>query len=271
MEPAARRAGTALVVAVVAMLLAGCSLVSDRFGDDLADAATSTGEHSGEVGELTDGRPLVTPTTRDPRTPTGPVATVTAVDGRAPIISRVETTDPVIFVTIDDGLVPDPRVLDLLTRTGMPVTMFLNETPVLEHPEYFDALRALGNSVNSHTLDHADVTTLGADGQRREICGMVELLRTTYGNEGGFFRAPYGFVNASAQQQAASCGIRAVLSWMGTLNGGQLQLQQPTLQPGDIILTHFQDDLYDNLLEIQRRADEAGLTIARVEEYLPAP
>lgn len=216
-------------------------------------------------------QPPTTTTTADPvAAPSVPVAAIAPVDGGAPSISRVATTDPVIFVTIDDGQVADPRVLDYLTTTRIPVTMFLNDSPARAHRDYFEALRQLGNSVNSHTLSHTNLRKLGVEQQRAEICGMVDVLNELFGTNGGFFRAPYGELPASARQQAATCGIRAALQWKGTLNGGVLALQEETLKPGDIILAHFTDTLYEDLLEIKRQADAAGLRIARVEDYLPA-
>ena len=59
-----------------------------------------------------------------------------------------------------DGTVRDPRVLDLLRTTGMPVTMFLNAGPVREDAAYFDAIRQLGNTVNTHTLTHPRLPSL---------------------------------------------------------------------------------------------------------------
>ena len=215
--------------------------------------------------------PPTTTTSVDPVTPpSAPVPAIAPVDGAAPSISRVPTTDPVIFVTIDDGQTADPRVLDYLTTTRMPVTMFLNESPARKNRDFFEALRQLGNSVNSHTLSHTNLKKLDPEGQRAEICGMVGVLNELFGTNGGFFRAPYGELPASARQQAATCGIRAALQWKGTLNNGVLSLQEETLKPGDIILAHFTNTLYEDLVEIKRQADAAGLRIARVEDYLPA-
>jgi hypothetical protein len=51
-----------------------------------------------------------------------------------------------------------------------------------------------------------------------------------------------------------------------------VQLQQgDRLQPGDIILSHFRPDLYDNLVELWNRTQEWGLSFAALETYLPPP
>jgi len=266
-----------LVIAGSLTLPTGGSLRVDAQGTPARLAAASATE-----APTTTAAPVETTTTTTVATTTTTTAAVTEqllpatvtpvgpVDGAVPSISRVATTDPVIFVTIDDGQVADPRVLEYLTTTRMPVTMFLNDSPARAHRDYFEALRLLGNSVNSHTQSHTNLKKLGPEQQRAEICGMVNVLNELFGTHGGFFRAPYGDLPASARQQAATCGIRAALQWKGTLNGGVLKLQEESLKPGDIILGHFTGTLYEDLVEIKRQADAAGLRIARVEDYLPA-
>jgi peptidoglycan/xylan/chitin deacetylase (PgdA/CDA1 family) len=210
-------------------------------------------------------------TTAAPTTTTAPPVTTPlapAPGGGAPLIHRIQTTDPVIFVTIDDGTHAEERALQYIVDTGMPVSLFLNDPPVRTHPEYFQRLIDLGNRAHSHTLNHVNVTKLDADGQRAEICGMADVLDTTYGDPGELFRAPLGISDETTQQVAAGCGMKAVVSWMGTIDDGVLSLQLPALRPGDIILTHFKPDLYDNLVTITQAADAAGLRIARLEDYL---
>src|SRR5262245_64537482 len=74
----------------------------------------------------------------------------------APVISRVSTPNPVVFFTIDDGMVRDPAVTDFLREQHIPVTMFLLPNFLHEDPAYFDAIHALGASVQDHTISHGD-------------------------------------------------------------------------------------------------------------------
>ena len=46
--------------------------------------------------------------------PTAPVEPIGPKNGSAPTRNHVETTDPVVFLTIDDGRVRDQRVFDFL-------------------------------------------------------------------------------------------------------------------------------------------------------------
>jgi peptidoglycan/xylan/chitin deacetylase (PgdA/CDA1 family) len=43
----------------------------------------------------------------------------------APVIYRVATTQPVVFLTIDDGWVRDPQVINFIRDHQLPATVFL--------------------------------------------------------------------------------------------------------------------------------------------------
>ena len=116
------------------------------------------------------------------------------------------------------------------------------------------------------------MTKLSPSAQRAEICGMRDIIGRHVLVTGHFFRAPFGLSNTATQTAASSCGINAVLSWHATFNDGRVQYQQGNqLQPGDIILTHFRDDLYDNIRALIWQSAIQGLTIAQIEDYLPLP
>ena len=192
--------------------------------------------------------------------------------GAVSVISSVATTDPVVFLTIDDGTIRDPRIPELLAQFNVPATLFINEGPFLADPDYFVRVIASGGSINSHTRSHRLLTRLSSTAQRAEICGMRDIIGRHILAPGHLFRAPFGVHNAATQTAAGSCGINAVLSWRLTLNDGRIQYQQGNqLQPGDIVLTHFRNDLYDNLRALLWQTSLQGLTIAPIEDYLPLP
>ncbi len=271
------RAWPLIAVFVLLVGLGAFALADPTDGPATAESATVTTDApvTESLLETTTVPPETTTTVAPPPTPAAmpapstPIAPVAAVDGAAPEVFGIDTTDPVIFVTVDDGTVRDPQVLDYLTTTGMPITMFLNEGPVRADPGFFGELMALGNTVNTHTLGHLRLPSLNPEQQRIEICGMVDLLDETYGTSGGLFRAPFGRYDRGVREQAASCGLRATVQWTGTLADGVVTLQEPPLKPGDVIVTHFTDDLLVSLQELKRQADAAGLQIARLDDYLP--
>jgi peptidoglycan/xylan/chitin deacetylase (PgdA/CDA1 family) len=187
----------------------------------------------------------------------------------APIISRVPTPNPVVFFTIDDGMVRDPAVVDYLREQHIPVTMFLLPNFLHEDPAYFEAIHALGASVQDHTISHGDLRLLSAVAQQREICGVLDEYSVRFGARPWLFRPPDGFYNQSVPVVARRCGIRAVVMWRATMNDGRLDVQGGgPLQAGDIILMHFRPDLRQNLQVALNAARAAGLQPAALEQYL---
>ncbi len=187
----------------------------------------------------------------------------------APVISRVQTPNPVVFFTIDDGMVRDPAVIDFLRARHIPVTMFPIPAYVHQDPAYFDAIHALGASVQDHTITHPDLRRLSTAGQQREICGPLDDYATRFGARPWLFRPPFGYLSPSVPGVARSCGIRAVVTWRATMNDGRLDVQGGgTLQRGDIILMHFRPDLRENLEVALNAAHAAGLQPAPLEQYL---
>jgi peptidoglycan/xylan/chitin deacetylase (PgdA/CDA1 family) len=207
-----------------------------------------------------------TTTTTTPLPPT-PVA----IQGGAvaPVISRVPTPNPVVFFTIDDGMVRDPAVTDFLREQHIPVTMFVLPNFLHEDPAYFDAIHALGASVQDHTISHGDLRELTSAQQQREICGVLDEYSVRFGARPWLFRPPGGFYNQSVPVIARRCGIRAVVMWRATMNDGRLDVQGGgPLQAGDIILMHFRPDLRQNLDVALSAARAAGLQPAALEQYL---
>src|SRR5262245_5136595 len=139
----------------------------------------------------------------------------------APVISRVSTPNPVVFFTIDDGMVRDPAVTDFLREQHIPVTMFLLPNFLHEDPAYFDSIHALGASVQDHTISHGDLRQLSATAQQREICGVLGEYSFRFGAQPWLFRPPDGFYNQSVTAGARRCGIPAVVMWRAPRKEGR--------------------------------------------------
>ena len=198
-------------------------------------------------------------------------AIVLATAGCLPVtVSRVPTNRPVVFFTIDDGLVRDPAVINFLRAYRIPVTLFVNPGPVDQDPGYFQSLRSLGNSIQDHTVNHPDLTRLSVDGQKAEICSALDNYQTRFGQRPWMLRPPYGSYNLGTRIAASTCGIRFVVLWRATRDNGHLATQVEPLQPGDIILMHFRSDLLHNLQVIYYTALMSGLQPAALSDYLPA-
>jgi peptidoglycan/xylan/chitin deacetylase (PgdA/CDA1 family) len=191
--------------------------------------------------------------------------------GSAPVFSRIPTTNKVIFLGIDDGLVRDPAVADLLKQANIPFSMFLVQGEADAGADYFRQLQSYGGVVESHTITHPDLTKLAYGQVQHEVCVVLDDYQTLFGRRPTLFRSPYGSTNANVQAAAASCGLKAVVLWKGSTNDGRFDLQDGTqLTPGDVVLMHFRTDLLVDLQKVFEVCKQQGFAIASLEDYLPA-
>ena len=187
----------------------------------------------------------------------------------APVFSRIPTTNKVIFLGIDDGMIRDPAVLEYLRQAKIPFTNFLVQGQADADETFWKQAMALGGSIQSHTINHPDLTKVSGGQLQSEICGTMDDYQSRYGTRPTLFRPPYGAYNDNVRAVAASCGYKAIVMWKGSTNDGRFDLQDGTaLTPGDIVLMHWRTDLLVDLQKVVQTCKEQGFTIARLEDYL---
>jgi peptidoglycan/xylan/chitin deacetylase (PgdA/CDA1 family) len=203
---------------------------------------------------------LPAPLARPPK-PSAKAPVRAAGPGLPPVVDRVPTRDKVVFLTFDDGAEKDPRFVDMVRELRLPVSMFLTDSVVGPGYAHFGRLRAVGASVQNHTLDHPYLPGLPYVGQRAEICGQQEKLKERFGIRPRLFRPPYGDYNDDTLRAAADCGVAAVVLWR----------EPDHLRPGDILHCPEGQDgasLAETTIRILTRIQKQGFTVARLEDYL---
>ncbi|MEV7374566.1 polysaccharide deacetylase family protein [Streptomyces sp. NPDC090301] len=188
-----------------------------------------------------------------------------------PVVSHIETTDPVVFITIDDGWFHDPAAAKLLLDRRVPASLFLLPGAYSYDSGYFHTLLNQGPSrVENHTVNHPDLTTLDAAGQKAELCGARDQHLAQFGDGPRLLRPPYGVYDATTRTTARACGAKALVTWTYDLTTwGQWTPPTPTLTAGDIILLHFNETLEQDLTRALAAAEAAGLRPAPLREYVP--
>lgn len=188
----------------------------------------------------------------------------------APYLSRIPTTQPVAFLTIDDGAVKSPEAPKLIAAANVPVTLFLTIDAIKDDPEYFRPMQQHGAVIEAHTVTHTQLRGKSYAFQRREICESADRLGTWYGRRPVLFRPPFGAGDATTFRAARDCGMRAAFFWKQTVHEGKVRYQEGrTVKPGDIILMHFRPAFVADFLAALRAIHRAGLTPALIEDYLP--
>jgi peptidoglycan/xylan/chitin deacetylase (PgdA/CDA1 family) len=175
-------------------------------------------------------------------------------------VDHVPTRDRVVFLTYDDGAERDPRFVDMVRELRLPVSMFLTNTVVGPGYGHFARLRAVGATVQNHTLDHTSLRGLPYAGQRAEICGQQDKLKQRFGIRPRLFRPPYGRYDTTTLRAAADCGLSAVV--LGREAGPR------RLRAGDILLGADEPNGTKTMARLLRRIQTQGLTPARLEDYL---
>jgi peptidoglycan/xylan/chitin deacetylase (PgdA/CDA1 family) len=187
----------------------------------------------------------------------------------APFLSHIQTTQPVAFLTIDDGWVKQSQAIELVRAAHVPVTLFLTINAIRNAPDYFKQLQSAGAVIEAHTITHTDLKGKSYDFQRREACGSADQLGAIYGRRPLLFRPPFGDEDPTTLRAVHDCSMRAAFFWKETVNNGAVRFQVGhRIQPGDIVLMHFRASFVADFLAALQAIHDAGLTPALLESYL---
>jgi peptidoglycan/xylan/chitin deacetylase (PgdA/CDA1 family) len=156
-----------------------------------------------------------------------------------------------IYITVDDGWTPSPRVLAIMRQTHLPVTAFLIEQAAQRDLPYWRAFVSAGGTVGDHTVSHPNLTklTLGQAttqwGQARRalghLLGQVPLLG----------RPPYGAFDPTVQAAAYRGGLRKLVGWSVVVDSDGIHTWDGrALEPGEIVLLHWVPGLGSQLAKL---------------------
>jgi peptidoglycan/xylan/chitin deacetylase (PgdA/CDA1 family) len=108
-------------------------------------------------------------------------------------IWRKETTEKKIYLTFDDGPIPQvtPWVLDILTKYGIKATFFCVGDNVRKYPEIFERIKAEGHRVGNHTFNHIAGFQWDNDTYIENIEEADKLIQSD------LFRPPHGHITKS--------------------------------------------------------------------------
>jgi peptidoglycan/xylan/chitin deacetylase (PgdA/CDA1 family) len=186
-------------------------------------------------------------------------------------IYRIKTNDKVAFLTIDDGWQKSSAVRDRIEAQQIPITSFVTTQAIGNRAPYFERISRWG-SIQNHSVSHkrfgASTTNV-----RQEICGAQRRIARTFGTQPWMLRPPYGDAAHSPRVRsiARSCGITHIVMWDALVWNGRPSFRNKGLQPGSIILLHFNQYLEKDLAVALRLMKKAGLEPANLGDYLQVP
>ena len=165
-----------------------------------------------------------------------------------PVARSFETSEPQVWLTIDDG--PSPAhtmaMLDLLDRFHARATFFVIGKNAEQHPQLVTEILARGHEIANHTYTHPSASFWMAGPIRiaAEIDRCAELLRSGPDRPPRFFRAPAGLKNVFVHPELERRRL-ALIGW--TVRGLDTVLRDPArvanrivrgIKPGAIVLLH---------------------------------
>ncbi len=189
--------------------------------------------------------------------------------GRAEIVTRVRTDDPVVFLTIDDGSWTPPGVRRWFANTGVPATAFLTDVEVGGSYGYFRRLSDEGVVVENHAVHHQFLRGASYAHQARELCGASERFQREFGQVPKLFRPPFGAYDDTTRVAAQACGMPWLILWSATITDGKISYQGfHRLRKGDIVLMHFTSNALRDLEAFRSAAKASHLQPADLSAYL---
>lgn len=192
--------------------------------------------------------------------------------GALPVSSQVATPDPVVFLTVDDGIVRSAGALDYVEKKRLPITSFLTLSEVPGHAPYFRRISRWG-SIQNHTTTHRNFSD-PATRLHDQICPVQKDYGRRFGVTPWMLRPPYGEGARlpDVHRVAAKCGITDIVMWDALVDGGPLITSDGgPLRPGSIILLHYTHSLERDLRVAVKAARAQGLVPADLADYLTAP
>src|SRR5256885_15024195 len=154
-----------------------------------------------------------------------------------PVLRSFETSEPEIWLTIDDGPSPAHTValLDLLDRFQARATFFVIGKNAEQYPQLVTEILTRGHEIANHTYTHpsASFWMAGPGRTAMEIDLCAELLRTAPDRPARFFRAPAGLKNVFLHPELDRRRL-ALIGW--TVRGLDTVRRDPAKVAGRVVL-----------------------------------
>lgn len=162
-------------------------------------------------------------------------------------ITRVQTHEPVVAVTFDDGPDPrsTPRYLEVLERHGAHGTFFLIGRSAMKYPALVQRIRAGGHAIGNHSWDHPSFPAISGRMRRAQIKAWSDALGSVTPR---IFRPPYGNQTWITRLDPMWMGWEVITwdvcanDWLGDSAETMAERVVSQIRPGSIVLMH--DTLY---------------------------
>jgi peptidoglycan/xylan/chitin deacetylase (PgdA/CDA1 family) len=183
-------------------------------------------------------------------------------------ITHVDTREPIVALTFDDGPDPEwtPQMLEVLARHDARATFFMIGKLAARHPDLVRRVAEAGHTVANHSWDHTPFPLLRGRLRRAQLRWCQDAL-APHGEQ--LFRPPHGQQSPGSFLDARRLGY-GVVTWnlvaedfRGDGADAIESRMSARLAPGSIVLLH--DSLY---VAQEERFRDRTATLAAVDRLL---
>jgi peptidoglycan/xylan/chitin deacetylase (PgdA/CDA1 family) len=156
------------------------------------------------------------------------------------LIWRVPTKEHEVFLTFDDGPVPEvtPLVLSILKRYNVKATFFCVGENVQKHPEVFGLIVKDGHAIGNHTFHHVKAWKTDYNSYLSEVEQCNQLVNSS------LFRPPHGQINRKIARQLGKA--YRIIMWSALTGDYDKKLSRDrclknaikNTRPGSIVVFH---------------------------------
>lgn len=238
---------------------------------------------------------LATRTTSPVAETSGPKAAPTSEEPDPPAVSQQPTTLPKVqspeggtathagkpifrlpdnrrevVLTFDDGPGAQTHaILAILAAEKVPAAFFWIAGSA--DPQVARDVVSQGHQLGTHTMNHANLTTLTRSGREAELTDSVAVLKSASGRDVTYCRPPYGAWNDATLQAAQEHGLSVVLwnvdarDWEPNRSPDQiLETVLQEVRDGSIILLHERPQTVQVLPRLIRTLRSRGYSFVRL-------
>lgn len=197
-------------------------------------------------------------------------------------ITRVNTQQPVVALTFDDGPNPvyTPQILELLDKFSAKATFFMIGENAAKNSTLVEEVARKGHAIGNHSWSHDSFPEISRSQRTNQIKACEEVL-SPFGAK--IFRPPYGHQTNKTRLDAFLKGYKVIAwdvhveDWSPKSESWMSEQLIKRVKPGSIVLLH--DSIYMSRQEIPQTdrttainaLDTALSTLSEKYQFITVP